>query len=389
MNPREESVPFWRDTAKRNFCIQALVLIGVIAVAYIMIGNMAAALKRQGIASGFGFLAQEAAFAIDDALISYTAEDTFGKALFVGFLNTFMVAVLGNILAVFWGSCIGVGLLSQNWLLRNVSRVYVDVIRNIPLLLQLFLWYAFMTEVFPPVRQAIEIVPRVFFSQRGMVFPSPLPHPIYKAMAAAFLLGGFVLVAFYRHGKNYRRETGKNIPYLKFIFFTPIILPLVIWAFGGFPWKFSYPELQGFNFQGGMTLTPEFFSLLLGLVFYTSAFVAEIVRSGIQSVPKGQWEAASSLGLSRFRSLTLVVFPQALRVMIPPLTSQMLNLTKNSSLAVAIGYPDLVSVANTTTNQTGQAVECIILIMVIYLFFSLAISLLMNWYNHVTRLVER
>ena len=246
-----------------------------------------------------------------------------------------------------------------------------------------------MTEVFPPVRQAIEIVPRVFFSQRGMVFPSPLPHPIYKAMAAAFLLGGFVLVAFYRHGKNYRRETGKNIPYLKFIFFTPIILPLVIWAFGGFPWKFSYPELQGFNFQGGMTLTPEFFSLLLGLVFYTSAFVAEIVRSGIQSVPKGQWEAASSLGLSRFRSLTLVVFPQALRVMIPPLTSQMLNLTKNSSLAVAIGYPDLVSVANTTTNQTGQAVECIILIMVIYLFFSLAISLLMNWYNHVTRLVER
>ena len=222
-----------------------------------------------------------------------------------------------------------------------------------------------------------------------MALPFPESHPVYTAMGISFILSCIVLGILYQWQKNYQRETGKNFKLFWSALTLPFIIPLIVWIIGGFPVHISIARLQGFNFQGGLILSPEFFALLTGLVFYTSAFIAEIVRSGIGAVTKGQWEAARSLGLSSPQVLRLVVLPQALRVIIPPLTSQMLNLTKNSSLAVAIGYPDLVSVANTTANQTGQAVECIAIIMVVYLSFSLLTSVFMNWYNHITRLATK
>ena len=379
----------WRDGRKRSLLIQFSVLALILIFIFILANNTAQALKKQGVAAGFGFLNQEAAFAIGDSLMDYSSEDSFGRAIVVGLLNTLMIALLGNALAVFWGTLLGIAQLSSNWILAKLAKMYVDVLRNVPLLLQLFFWYALVTEVLPPVRQALEFLPHVFLSQRGMALPFPESHPVYTAMGVASLLGFFALGLIYLWQKDYQRRTGQTFKYFFLAPALPLVLPLLVWAIGGLPLHISTPRLQGFNFQGGMTLSPEFFALLTGLVSYTSAFIAEIVRSGIGSVSKGQWEAARSLGLNSRQVLGLVVLPQALRVIIPPLTSQMLNLTKNSSLAVAIGYPDLVSVTNTTANQTGQAVECIAIIMAVYLSFSLLTSTFMNWYNHTTRLATK
>ncbi len=380
---------FWRDGRKRNLLIQIFAFVLIFILVSLLVTNTTQALKKQGVAAGFGFLGQEAAFAIGDSLIDYSSEDSFGRAIFVGLLNTLIVALVGNALAVILGTFLGIAQLSNNWILAQLAKIYVNTLRNIPLLLQLFFWYALATEVLPPVREAIECLPKVFLSQRGMAFPFPKPHPVYTAMGIGSILGFIILVLLYQWQKNYQRKTGETFKLFWSALTLPILIPLIVWFIGGFPVYVSVPRLQGFNFQGGLILSPEFFALLTGLVSYTAAFIAEIVRSGIGSVSKGQWEAARSLGLRAPQVLGLVVLPQALRVIIPPLTSQMLNLTKNSSLAVAIGYPDLVSVTNTTANQTGQAVECIAIIMTIYLSLSLLTSSFMNWYNHVTRLAAK
>jgi general L-amino acid transport system permease protein len=309
---------FWRSTRGRRIAYQAAALVGAVLVAWFFIANTAANLEERRIASGFGFLQREAGFEIgESAFLRYTAADSYLRALVVGLTNTLAVAMIGIVLATGLGTAIGLSRLSRNFLLSGLSFAYVEFMRNVPLLVQLFFWYAVITEGMPGPREALAPFPGVFLSNRGIFFPT----------------------------------------------FS------------------SVPELQGFNFAGGMVLTPEFAALLIGLATYTAAFIAEIVRAGVLAVDRGQTEAAQALGLSRAKTTRLVVLPQALRVIIPPTTSQYLNLTKNSSLAVAIGYPDLVSIANTTMNQTGQAIEGITIIMAVYLTISLSISGFMNWYN--------
>lgn len=378
----------WSDPGTRSLLYQAIV-IGIVGfVAWYLISNTLYNLSARNISTGFGFLNREAGFAIGESPIAYTPADTYGRAIWVGLLNTLRVSVVGIVLATILGTIIGIARLSRNWLVSSVASVYVEVMRNIPLLLQLFFWYAIITENMPGPRQALEILPGVFLSNRGLKMPT------LHGDAIDWILGGLaigiVVVLVVAHWARKRQEaTGQIFPLGSVSIGLLLALPLAGWMLGGAELDVEVPVLKGFNFVGGITLSPEFSALLLGLVVYTAAFIAEVVRSGIQAVGRGQWEAANALGLSRGRVLRLVILPQALRVIIPPMTSQYLNLTKNSSLAVAIGYPDIVSVVNTTLNQTGQAIEGILIIMAAYLTVSLSISIFMNWYNKRIALVER
>lgn len=385
----ETKVPFLNDPKIRSIIYQILTIGMVGLLGYYLFTNTVHNLHRQSIATGFDFFDKEASFEIGESLISYSAADSYGKALFVGVLNTLKVAFIGIILTVILGTFLGIARLSSNWLVSKLAAVYIEVTQDIPVLLQLFFWYSFFYDVLPSPREALEPVKGVFISNRGFVFAVPEGHPAYKYVAAAFLIGCFIAWLVRRWAKKRQEKTGMIFP----VFLTSIAiitgLPLLTWLFSGAPIKMSVPELSGFNFQGGINVSPEFGALLLGLIIYTASFVAEIVRAGIQAISKGQTEAAMSVGLRPGQILNLVILPQALRVIIPPLTSQMLNLTKNSSLAVAIGFPDFVSVASTTINQTGQAIEGVTLIMVVYLCFSLLTSLFMNWYNKKMALVER
>ncbi len=384
-----EKVPFFNDPAKRSIMFQLGVMLILVLLGYYLIANTMANLERQSIATGLGFLEKESSFEIGESLISYSAADTYARALLVGVINTLIVSFIGIILTVILGAVIGVARLSANWLVSRMAAVYIEVFQNIPVLLQLFFWYAIFYEFLPSPRQALGPVTGVFLSNRGLVFAVPASHPAHKYMAVAFL-GGCVLVYLLRRWARKRQEsTGKPFPVFRVSVGIIIGLPLITWWLAGAPTAMDVPVLAGFNFKGGVNISPEFSALLLGLVLYTAAFVAEAVRAGIQSVSKGQTEAAMSMGLKSGKVLNLVILPQALRVIIPPLTNQMLSLTKNSSLAVAIGYPDFVSVAGTTINQTGQAMEGIAMMMVVYLFFSLTTSAFMNWYNKKTALVER
>ncbi|MCG6916630.1 MAG: amino acid ABC transporter permease [Deltaproteobacteria bacterium] len=382
-------IPFWYDPTKRAIIYQVVVLGMVGFVAYYLFTNTLANLERQNIATGFGFFSKEASFEIGESPIPYSAADTYGRALLVGALNTIKVAFIGVILTVILGSFIGIARLSKNWLVAKLASLYIEVMQDIPVLLQLVFWYAVFYESFPSPRQALSPIRGVYFSNRGMVFAVLQPHQVYGYMALAFVVGCFAVWTLHRWAKKRQEKTGQIFPVFLVSIAILLVLPLVTWLLGGAPLKMNFPKLVGFNFEGGATLSPEFAALLSGLVLYTAAFVAEIVRAGIQAISRGQVEAAMSLGLRPGKVLRLVILPQALRVIIPPLTSQMLNLTKNSTLALAIGYPDFVSVANTTINQTGQAIEGVGLIMVVYLFFSLSTSALMNWYNKKVALVER
>ncbi|MBK26358.1 MAG: amino acid ABC transporter permease [Halobacteriovorax sp.] len=386
----EERTPFWQDPKKRSLVYQGVTLAIVGGVGYYLFKNTQANLTRQNIASGFGFLSQEAGFDISESVIDYFSDESYGKALKVGFLNTLKVSVVGNVFAVLLGGLVGILSISSNWLVSRISRGYVEMVRNVPLLLQLFFWYTLFSEIFPSVRQAYNPMPGVFVSNRGVVIPAFEAHPVWTWVLLT-ILGTVVVIIplIFSWGKKQKEEFGIERPTEWIMGAALILLPLIVWMIGGMPTKFEVPSLQGFNFKGGFTLSPEYISLLLGLVLYTGAFIAEIVRAGILSVNKGQWEASEALGLSGWRTLTLVIIPQALRVIIPPLTSQLLNLTKNSSLAVAIAYPDFVSVANTSLNQTGQAIEMVGLIMLVYLTFSLTTSFAMNWYNKKIKLTER
>ncbi len=379
------------DQKIRTILYQILVLCVAGLLGYYVFNNAVDNLKRQSIASGFGFLSKEASFEVGESLIPYSATDTYLRALLVGVLNTIKVAFIGIVLTIILGTFVGIARLSKNWLVSKLAAVYIEVMQDIPLLLQLFFWYSFFYDILPPPREAIKLLNGLFLSNRGLSFAVPEWHPelLYKYMAIAFFVGCISVYFMHRWAGKRLEKTGQSFP----VFMSSIVIiigfPLTTWLLAGAPLQMSVPELVGFNFVGGLNLSPEFSALLFGLVLYTAAFVAEIVRAGIQAISKGQTEAAMAIGLKPAHVLSLVILPQALRIIIPPLTSQMLNLTKNSSLAVAIGFPDFVSIASTTINQTGQAIEGIFMIMVVYLFFSLLTSFFMNLYNKKMALVER
>ncbi len=366
----------------RRLAYQAGLLAAAGLVLWFFVSNTARNLEALRVASGFGFLGREAGFEIGETtFIAFSAADTYLRAFGVGLANTFRVALLGIVVATVLGTLIGLGRLSSNWLVARLAALYVEVMRNIPLLVQLFFWYAIIAENLPGPREALSPLAGVFLSNRGIALPVPAPHPAYGWMLAALLAGVVAAILVARWARARQAATGAPPPGAWLGFALVLGTPLAVFLASGAPLAWDRPELAGFNFQGGATLTPEFAALLTGLATYTAAFVAEIVRAGVLAVDKGQFEAADSLGLPRRRAMQLVILPQALRLIVPPMTSQYLNLTKNSSLAVAIGYPDLVSIANTTMNQTGQAIEGIAIIMLVYLTISLSISAFMNWYN--------
>lgn len=377
------------DPKVRSLFFQVVIFLTVLILGVGLFKETQLNLEKQNIASGFDFLKKEAGFEIGESLIEYLPSDTYAKALIVGLINTLKVAVIGNVLAVFLGIILGIARLSKNFLISSFTKSYIEIVRNTPLLLQLFLWYAIITESFPSVKAAHNFFDLIYICNRGFFFPSIVGNSgltmILSGLAIA-LVGSFVSAYC---SKKKQERTGQQYPVLAINIALFILVPTLLYFFFGESLQFDLPELAGFNFRGGMSFSPEFSALLLGLVFYTSAFNAEIVRAGIQSVNHGQWEAAASLALSPYRTMKLVILPQAMRVIIPPLTSQILNLTKNSSLAVAIGFPDFVSVANTTMNQTGQAIEAVALIMLCYLVISLSTSFVMNSYNKAKALRER
>ena len=379
--PAAPRVAWWNDRRIRAVLYQVAVVGGVIAVVAYLVSNTLANLEARQIATGFGFLGREAGFGISESPIAYSPADTYFRALVVGVANTLLVSAIGIVLATLIGIVAGIARLSRNWIIARIAGVYVEGLRNIPVLLQLFFWYSLITEGLPGPRQALNPAPGVFLSARGLKLPTPVWDPTYLWMGAALAVGLVATWAILRWARRRQEATGQPFPAVRTGLALIFGLPLVVWLLGGMPTALDMPKLTGFNFTGGLTITPEFTALLVGLVLYTGSFIAEIVRGGILAVPHGQTEAALALGLTRGQVLRLITLPQALRVIIPPLTSQYLNLTKNSSLAVAIGYPDLVSVANTAINQTGQAVEGVAIIMAVYLTVSLSISALMNWYN--------
>jgi general L-amino acid transport system permease protein len=380
----------WNDPVIRGWVFQIVVVGLVGALFWFLVSNTIDNLQRQKIASGFHYLQREAGFEIGDTMIPYSPASTYARAILVGVLNTLRVAVLGIIISTIFGTLIGVGRLSRNWLLSKICEWYVEAFRNVPLLLWLFLIYKMISEAFPGPRQAIRLLgDTVFLSNRGLYFPVPVADPIHEWMAVGLFVGLAAALVLNRWAKARQAATGQPFPIFRVGAAVILGVPFVIWLLGGAPYHMSWPELQGFNFIGGMVIQPEFTALLVGLVVYTSAFIAEIVRSGILALNKGQSEAAAAIGLSRGQEMRLVLLPQAMRVIVPPMTSQYLNITKNSSLAIAIGYPDLVAAVNVTINQTGQAIENILLIMAAYLTVSLSISGFMNWYNKRITLKER
>jgi general L-amino acid transport system permease protein len=362
--------------------LQLLFVAALAWISYEIVANARANLQAQRITSGFGFLANTAGFDVSQNLIPYSGSDSYTRVFFVGLLNTLLVAVLGIFFATVIGFIVALGRLSPNWLLSRIAGGYVELIRNLPLLFQILFWYLAVLAALPNPRQSIELFGSFFLSNRGLVIPRPIAEPGLAAFAIAVLIAivAALLLRFYARRQLF--ENGRLIVIWPYVLSLLIGLPLLTSLVFGLPFKFEIPVLKGFNFSGGSRVIPEFVALLLALSLYTASFIAEIVRGGILSVHSGQMEAGASLGLSRGTTLRLIVVPQALRVILPPLTNQYLNLTKNSSLAVAIGYPDLVSVfAGTTLSQTGQAIEIIAITMGVYLLISLVTSALMNFYG--------
>ncbi len=387
--PRKAFSLSWSDPRFRNVVWQVVILGAVAAIAWYLVSNTAQNLAARRITTGFAFLSRTAGIPIGEHLVDYDpAVNTYGRAILIGVLNTLKVAVVGVVLATLWGTVLGVARLSKNWLIARLAAVYVEVVRDIPLLLQLLFWYGIL-QTLPSPRQSFHPLPGVFLSNRGIKVPAvEWEQPFWWALAA-LALGAVGTAAWSRSATRKQEATGVRPAVWPVAVGLLVAFPVAVWAVLGAPFDVEMPELRGFNFVGGATLSPEYGALTLGLVLYTSSYIAEIVRSGILSVPTGQWEAAGAIGLRPGTVLRKIVLPQALRVIVPPMTSQYLNLIKNSSLAVAIGYQDVVSITSTTLNQTGQAVEGIALIMLVYLVMSLSISLFMNWYNARIALVER
>ncbi|MGH8846923.1 MAG: amino acid ABC transporter permease [Polaromonas sp.] len=387
-SPPKKNKWSWRSQAFRGLVYQ-IIAIGLIGLmVWFLVSNTLHNMRVRGIQSGFDFLSQPAGFSIGESLFPFDSSENYWRAFLVGLSNTLRVAVAGIIVSTVLGTLLGVGRFSRNPLVRGLCSAYVECFRNIPVLLQLLMWYLVLTEIFPPIQDAWKVGP-FFLSKGGVNFPIPV-WQAGQAWAATGLVAGIALAWMYRQWAQKRFEaTG----IARSMFWAPMVIVLATallgWLLGGAPTVMNLPVKGEFSVEEGGALTPEFLAILLGLTIYTAAFIAEVVRSGIASVPAGQGEAAAALGLDRGLEIRLVMLPQALRVIVPPLTNQYLNLTKNSSLAVAIGYPDIVSIANTAMNQTGRAVECIAILMAVYLTLSLLTSVLMNWYNRRVAIKER
>lgn len=374
----------------RAWLFQIVAVVAIASIVIYLIHNTITNLNNRGITSGFAFLDRSAGFGIVQHLIDYQEGDTYGRVFVVGLLNTLLVSALCIVFASIIGFFLGLARLSENWLLRKLSTLYIEVFRNIPPLLQIFFWYFAVLRNLPGPRQAVDAFDLVYLSNRGLYIPAPQLGEGLLAFTGAVLLAIVISIGLYRYNKTHQIKTGQLRRTWPTALGLLIFLPLLAhWTFGA-AIHWDIPQLRGFNFLGGMALIPELAALTLALSVYTSAFIAEIIRAGIQAVPYGQHEAARSLGLPNPVTLRQVIIPQALRVIIPPLTSQYLNIVKNSSLAAAIGYPDMVSLfAGTVLNQTGQAIETIAITMSVYLIISLSISLLMNIYNRRMALIER
>ena len=369
---------------------QFVLLAMVVWLGYEFALNAKANLDALKIASGFGFLDNTAGFAVNQSLIPYNESDTYGRVFLVGLLNTLLVAGIGIVLATILGFFIGIARLSRNWLLARLAEAYVELIRNLPLLFQLLFWYLAVLGTLPGPRQSISLFGEIFLNNRGIIVPAPVAGKGAGAVIAVFTVSVIAIVLLKLWARRLQIRTGRHVPLLWISLALLVVPSLVALIATGFPIGFERPELRGFNFVGGIRLLPEFVALVVALTTYTAAFIAEVVRAGLLAVPRGQSEAAFALGLRRGLTLRLIVVPQALRVIVPPLTNQYLNLTKNSSLAVAVGYPDLFAVfAGTTLHQTGQAIEIIAITMAVYLAISLITSALMNWYNAHIRIAER
>ena len=374
----------------RNIAYQVLLCGIIVFLVYGAVTNAIDNLRRAKIASGFDFWNYTSGFDISQTLIDYSSTSTYGRAFWVGLLNTLLVAAIGIVLATFLGFIVGIARLSKNWLLARLASGYVELIRNLPVLLQLLFWYNAVLKALPELRDSLVLPGGGFLNNRGLFLPQPITKEGFGAVLVAFIIGIVGSIAFRIWARRRQEKTGEQAPVFLVALGLIIGLPLLVFIVMGAPIELSYPEKGRFNIRGGVEVLPEFVALLFGLVIYTAAFIAEVVRAGILAVSHGQTEAAYSLGLRPGPTLRLVVIPQAMRVIVPPLTSQYLNLTKNSSLAVFVGYPDLVQVfTGTVLNQTGQAVEVVAVTMAVYLTISLVTSLFMNWYNSRIALVER
>ena len=378
----------WRSQAFRGFVYQVLALAVLLGAAAYLLHNTFANMRLRGIQSGFSFILQPSGFAIGESLLSFDSSDSYLYAYVVGLSNTLRVALVGIVLATVLGTLIGIGRLSRNLLIRSLCGAYVEITRNVPLLLQLFIWYFVLTELLPPIETAMQ-AGGFYFSKNGLQFPLPDWQEGYGFTVAGLLVGAALGAAWSRQARARREATGQPMPVWLPALLLTLLGGVAGWVLTGMPSQWDIPERTELNVVGGGSVTPEYLTVLVGLTVYTAGYIAEVVRAGIQSVPYGQHEAAAAIGLSRSQELRLVLLPQALRVIIPPITSQYLNLTKNSSLAVAVGYPDLVSISATSLNQTGRAIECIALVMACYLTLSLLTSALMNFYNARSRLKDR
>ncbi len=385
----KRSLLSWSTRSGRARLVQLALVVALLLAGAWLWRNTRANLASRDIRTGFGFLGEPAGFAIGEGPVPFAPTDTYLWAFAAGVANTLRVAAAGVVLATLIGTLVGVGRLSRNALLRWLCTAYVEVMRNIPLIVQLFAWYMAATEILPEAASPIALAPHVYLSKEGLQFPVPAWARGWALALAGVPPGILGAWGLFRWARARRERAGHTPQVLWPALAVAVGLPVAGWLAGGAPRALDVPEVTAFNVSGGSGVTPEFLALLIGLATFTGAYIAEIVRSGILAVPHGQTEAAAAIGLSHRQALRLVVLPQALRVIVPPLTSQYLNLTKNSSLAVAIGYPDLVSIANTAINQNGQALECILLIMSVYLTINLVTALGMGWYNRRVALVER
>ena len=387
--PRKQLQLSWSDPRFRSLVWQVVIVGAIALIIWYLVSNTSRNLEQRHIATGFDYLFRTAGIPIGESLLPYSPSmNTYGWALLIGVLNTLRVAVIGVVIATILGTLIGIARLSKNWLVAKLAAAYVEIIRDIPVLLQLFFWYTLLQGL-PGPRQSFHPIPGVFLSNRGLRLPVIDWNDKYLWCLLAFVVGIVCTVVIGKRATVKQEATGVRPVTWPVIVGSLVGLPLLAWLAVGAPFVPDVPEMRGFNFAGGIAISPEYGALTLGLSIYTASYIAEIVRSGILAVAQGQWEAAGALGLRNSLTLRKVVLPQALRVTIPPMTSQFLNLTKNSSLAVAIGYQDIVSIASTTLNQTGQAIEGIATIMIVYLTISLSISAFMNWYNSRIALVGR
>ncbi|NKB76343.1 MAG: ABC transporter permease subunit [Gammaproteobacteria bacterium] len=380
----------WNDKETRSIIIQIIAFAAIFALFFYMVRNAVINLEAIGKDISFDFLWQPASYDISQSLVEYTSRSSHFTAMIVGIINTLLIAVFGILLSTVLGFLLGVLRLSKNWVTNKLAYVYIEYTRNVPVLLHILLIHGLIVHALPLPKNAINVSDAAFLTNRGFFLPSPEIQPLFWFVLALFVMGIIFSIWFRSYAKRVQDETGKYYPVFWISLSAIMGFPLIMYFLLGSPIDWQIPELKGFNYKGGMVIRPEFIALWIALSCYTAAFIGEIVRSGITAVSWGQTEAASALGVSRGRTLSLVVIPQALRIIIPPLTSQYLNITKNSSLAIAIGYMDIVAtIGGISLNQTGREMECMTIVLLLYLTFSLLISAFMNWYNKRIKLTER